>query len=82
MYLLAPYALNQVTKIPMNFDGTIYPEGLEKVPMRYSIIQANKYMVKNSDYLITYCHHIGNTQNIVKYAQKLEKNRFIKITLL
>ena len=50
--------------------------------MRYAIMQGNKLMVKNSDYLITYCHYIGNTQNIVKYAQKLEKKEFIKITLI
>lgn len=82
LYLLAPYALTQKTEIPMDFDGTFFPEGLEKVPLRYAIVQANRYMVQNSDYLITYCHHIGNTRNIVEYAQRREKKGLIKVTLL
>ena len=82
LYLLTPYALTQKIDIPEGFDGTFYPDGLEKVPLRLAIPQANKYMVQNSDYLITYCHHIGNTRNIVEYAQKQEKKGLIKVTLL
>lgn len=82
LYLLAPYALTQKRDIPESFDGSFYPEGLEKVPFRYAIVQANKYMIQNSDYLITYCHHIGNTRNIVEYAQRREKKGLIKVTLL
>lgn len=82
LYLLAPYALTQQTDTPEEFDGTFYPEGMEKVPLRLAIPQANKYMVQNSDYLITYCHHIGNTRNIVEYAQKREKKGLITVTLL
>lgn len=82
LYLLAPYALTQKTDKPESFDGTIYPDGLEKVPLRLAIPQANRYMVQNSNYLITYCHHIGNTRNIVEYAQKREKKGLIKVTLL
>ncbi len=82
LYLLAPYALTQKTEVPLAFDGTYFPEGLEKVPLRYAIVQANRYMVQNSDYLITYCHHVGNTRNIVEYAQRREKKGLIKVTLL
>lgn len=82
LYLLAPYALTQKREIPESFDGSFYPEGLEAVPLRYAIVQANRYMVQNSDYLISYCHHIGNTRNIVEYAQRREKKGLIKVTLL
>ena len=82
LYLLAPYALTTKTEVPMDFNGSYFPEGLEKVPLRYAIVQANRYMVQNSDYLITYCHHIGNTRNIVEYAQRREKKGLIKVTLL
>ena len=82
IYLLTPYALTQKIDTPEGFDGTFYPEGLEKVPFRLAIVQANRYMVQNSDYLITYSHGVGNTRNIVDYAQKLEKKGSIKITLL
>ena len=82
LYLLAPYALTQKREIPEGFNGSFYPEGLEAVPMRYAIVQANRYMVQNSDYLISYCHHIGNTRNIVEYAKRREKKGLIKVTLL
>ena len=82
LYLLTPYALTQKIDTPERFNGTFYPEGMEKAPLRLAIPQANKYMVQNSDYLISYCHHIGNTRNIVEYAQKREKKGLIKVTLL
>lgn len=82
LYLLTPYALTQKVDTPEGFDGTFYPEGLEKVPFRLAIVQANRYMVQSSDYLITYCHNIGNTCNIVEYAQSQEKKGLIKVTLL
>ena len=81
LYLLAPYALNQNREAPEGFDGTFYPEGLEKVPMRYAIVQANRYMVQNSDYLISY-PGVGNSRKIVDYAQGREKKGLIKVTLL
>lgn len=79
--LLAPYALNQKVEAPEEFDGTFYPDGLEKTPYRLAIIQANHIMVKNSDYLIAYPGS-GNSRNIVEFAQKREKRGLIKITLL
>lgn len=82
LYLLAPYALNKKTDVPEDFNGTFYPDGLEKVPYRFAIVEANRYMIKHSDYLISYCHHIGNSRNIVEYAGKREKKGLIKITLL
>lgn len=82
LYLLAPYALDQPIEPPKDFDGTTFPEGLENVPKRYAIVQANRYMVQRSDYLISYCKHIGNTRAIVEYAQRREKKGLIKVTLL
>ena len=82
IYLLSPYALNRRIEVPKNFDGILYPNGLETVPKPYAIVYANKYMVQNSDYLITYCHNIGNTRNIVEYAKRREKKGLIMVTLL
>ncbi len=79
--LLAPYALNQKVEAPEGFDGTFYPEGLEKTPYRLAIIQANHLMVKNCDYLIAHPGS-GNSRNIVEYAQRREKKGLIKVTLL
>ena len=52
LYLLAPYALTQKREIPEGFNGSFYPEGLEAVPLRYAIVQANKYMCKRTHGLI------------------------------
>ena len=81
IYLLLPYALTQKTDIPQDFDGTLYPDGLEKVPFRLAIVQANRYMIKTFDYLIAH-PSIGNSRKIVEYAQIREKKVLIKVTIL
>lgn len=82
LYLLSPYALNRNSNVPVGFNGTFYPEGLETVPKPFAIVQANRYMIQNSNFLITYCHKAGNTRNFVEYAQRREKKGLIKVTLL
>lgn len=82
LYLLTPYAFNQLKEVPESFDGNYYPEGLETVPRPFAIAQANRLLLKYSDYLIAYSHHIGNTQKFINYAQKREKKGMIKITQL
>ena len=82
LYLLCPYALTQKEiELPNGFEGTIYPDGLEKVPYRLAIIQANMITIKSSDYLIAH-QGIGNSKNIIEHARRLEKNKLIKVTLL
>ncbi len=83
LYLLLPYhPFDHPIETPKGFDGTYYPPGLENVPKRVAIVQANRYMVKNSDYLITYCKHFGNTRDLVEYAQRREKKGLIQVSLL
>lgn len=82
LYLLAPYALNQKIETPKDFDGMFYPEGLENVPLRYAIVQANRYMIQNSDYLIAYRLGVGNSYKLIEYALRREKKKLIKVTLL
>ena len=48
-----------------NID-TIYPEGLEKSPLRYAIINRNKWMIEKSNYVITHVTHISNGAYIFK----------------
>lgn len=80
--LLAPYALSQKREVPEGFNGTVYPEGLENVPLRYAIVQANRYMIQNSDYLIAYRLGVGNSYKLIEYALRREKKKLIKVTLL
>lgn len=82
LYSLTPYAMNQKgLEVPQGFDCMVYPDGLEKVPFRLAIVQANRITVKNSDYLIA-SPGVGNSRKIVEYAQSLEKKGLIKVTLI
>lgn len=69
--LVLPYhPAERPVETPPGFDGTYYPEGLEKVPRRYTIMKANEILVKQSDWLIAYVWHgASNSQKILKYAQ-------------
>lgn len=49
---------------------TMYPDGLEGVPRRYAITHRNRWMVSNSDYLVSAVSHgWGGAAQTLKYAQ-------------
>ncbi|MBR5311499.1 MAG: hypothetical protein IKU40_01290 [Clostridia bacterium] len=53
---------------------TIYPEGLEKVPLRFAISHRNRWMVDQSDIVLVYCRcSTGGTASIAEYAKKKGK---------
>lgn len=69
--LLPYYRSNQSMSLPAGFDGTLYPERMEKVPKRAAIVAANRYMIEHSDLFIVYVHHIAsNSYEILRYAEK------------
>ena len=72
LMLVLPYHPGErPIETPNGFDGTYYPEGLEKVPRRYAIVRANEIMAKQSDWLISYVRHgASNSRRILEYAQK------------
>lgn len=72
LMLVLPYhPAERPIETPYGFDGTYYPEGLEKVPRRYAIVRANEIMAKQSDWLISYVRHgSSNSRRILEYAQK------------
>ena len=72
LMLVLPYHPEErPIETPYGFDGTYYPEGLEKVPRRYAIVRANEIMVKQSDWLVSYVRHgASNSRRILEYAQK------------
>ena len=60
--------------LPEGFDSAFYPLGLEKVPKRFAIVRANKYMVKRCEYLIAYVWRTAsNAGNLLEYAEKLRE---------
>ena len=81
LMLVLPYhpAERPIEK-PPGYDGTYYPEGLEKTPRPYAIIKANKLMIDSCDWLLCYVRHgASNSRNLLQYAQRREKKGLIQI---
>ena len=72
LMLVLPYhPAERSIQTPYGFDGTYYPEGMEAVPRRFAIVQANKRMVENVDWLVAYVRHgASNSSKVLAYAQK------------
>lgn len=81
LYLVLPYhPAERPISVPSGFDGSYYPEGMETVPRRYSIVKANKQMVSSTDWLIAYvCHPGSNARSILEYAQRRKNKGLISI---
>ena len=81
--LLPYHPAERPIAVPPGFDNTYYPPGMESVPRKFAIVQANRYMVNHVDYLIAYAWHpASNARNLVDYARKKEAKGQIRITLL
>ena len=60
-----------------NLTNTIYPEGIETVPKRFAISWRNKWMIQQSDIVVTYVtHNFGGAWNFKTIAEKQEKKVF------
>ena len=70
LWLLLPYhPAEQKVEVPEGFNGSFYPEGMEKVPRRLAIVKANRYVVNHVDFIIAYVNHwASNTQKLLRYA--------------
>ena len=81
LLLFLPYhPAEQPIEIPVGFDNTYYPPGMEKVPRRLAIVRANRYVVDHVDYLIAYAWHpASNARELVKYAAVRCRNTKITV---
>ena len=43
---------------PTDYSDTVFPDGLESVPPQFAISKRNEWMIKNSDYVVTYVRYI------------------------
>lgn len=58
-----------------DYSDAIYPEGIECVPKRFSIIYRNKWMVSHSDFVVCYItHEFGGAFSAIEYARKHGKH--------
>ena len=79
--LLAYHPTERKLSAPDGYDGTFYPPGLERVPRRYAIVRANRYMLDHSDFLIAYAWHPGScARDLLEYARAKEKRGEICVT--
>ena len=78
LLLLAYHPGERAVDLLDGFDNSYYPP-LEGVPRQYAIVRANKHMVNTADTIICYVKHIGNTRNLLEYAQRRQKKEGIII---
>ena len=65
----------QINKDPLLAEyNTILPEGIENVPYRFAIEYRNKWLIENSDIVITYVTHaFGGAAKFKKLSEKRRK---------
>ena len=57
-----------------DFTNTIYPEGIETVPKRFAISWRNKWMIQQSDIVVTYVtHNFGGAAQFKELAERQGK---------
>ena len=57
-----------------DYKNTLLPEGIEAVHPRFAISWRNKWMIKQSDYVVTYITHSwGGAAQFAKLAEKQKK---------
>ena len=55
-------------------EWTLLPEGIELAPPRFAIVRRNEWMLKSSDYVITYvCRSFGGAAHFMDLAIKRGK---------
>lgn len=78
-----PGVKNVKKKDVIDYQETIYPEGLEKVPVRFAIPWRNKWMVHQSEYVIACVRGFsGGAAQFVKYAVNQKKTVINLIDLM
>ena len=70
LLLTAYHPSEYKVSLPIGFDGTFYPEGMESTPRKFAIVEANKYMVRHTDSIICHVIYPGNARKLLDYAQR------------
>ena len=60
---------------PEDYSDTMLPEGIEEVSPRFAIVWRNKWMLRQSDYVVTYVTHSwGGAAQFAEMAVRQGKN--------
>ena len=72
-YITESYLKNQLEYHKNKYDEVIYPE-IENTPLKFAITARNKWMVEQSDLVITYVNkNYGGAYSALKYARNKGK---------
>jgi len=75
LIVLAYIPIKRIENLAIGEFNTILPEGIENVPPRFAISWRNKWMLKQSDYVVTYItHSFGGAAFFAEMAKKQKKN--------
>ena len=75
-YMTIEYQKNHLEPQKDHYDSIYYPE-LEKVPLKFSILERNKRMVEKADFVIAYIDHTwGGAYKTYKHAKRKKKPLF------
>jgi hypothetical protein len=77
--LLAYYPTTGSKEHLAEYDSTLYPDGIERVPKRYAVISANRYMIERADSIICFVNHVGNTVALLDAARQRNRKRNLPI---
>ena len=69
--LLLPYhPAERPIPLPNGFDGSFYPPCMDRIPRRFAIARANRYIVDQAQYLLVcVCHPASNSFELLHYAR-------------
>ncbi len=60
-----------LTYSSLEYEFTLFPEGIENIPPRFAISYRNKWMEKRTDIIVAFVNHsYGGAAKFVSYAQK------------
>ena len=53
---------------------SVYPEGLEEIPLRFAIVKRNQWMIDHAEYVVAYVSYThGGSGKALEFAQRKNK---------
>lgn len=71
--IVLAYMPNNSKNSYIEYDKSVYPEGMENCPPRFSIDRRNRWMLSKSDYVIAYVWRLGGARKYFDIASKAGK---------
>ncbi len=79
VFVVLAYLNGKKENIYYDMNKTIFPDILERTPLRYAINKRNEFMIKNSQYMI--CCVDNTFSNSYEYVKLALKNKLVVINI-